>query len=183
MRVTICGAMVALSIIFCRLLGFPQTGAWRVDFGFLPIAVVGLLFGPIWSGVSYGLADLVGALIFTGVNPLITLQKVFVGVVMGLFFHHRTRIGTPRILISLALIAIFLDFAAMVPIFHYYFGKLWGDALLSRALSAGVNFPLRVIVLLVCDRHLVPLLTNKASRLFHTQQAPSETEPQTETET
>ena len=61
MRISVCAMMIALAIILCRQLGFPQTGAYRVEISFLPIAVVAMMMGPIWAGVSYGLADLIGA--------------------------------------------------------------------------------------------------------------------------
>ena len=165
-RLTLCGAMTALCIVFCRLLGFPQTGIWRVDFGFLPIAAVGLLYGPLWAGVSYGVADLIGAAIFTGVNPMITLQKALIGALMGAFFRGRERLGWVRILLSMALISVLLDFAAMTVIFRVYFGYTWGAALLARGVNAAVNFALRVPILLVCDRRLIPLLATKGARLM-----------------
>lgn len=78
-RLTTTAVMIAMSVVLCRLLGFPQTGSYRIEISFLPIAVVAMLYGPIWSGVAYGVADLIGAAIFTGINPLITLCKVLFG--------------------------------------------------------------------------------------------------------
>ena len=56
-RLTTTAVMIAMSVVLCRLLGFPQTGVYRIEISFLPIAVVAMLYGPIWSGVAYGIAD------------------------------------------------------------------------------------------------------------------------------
>ena len=85
LRLTTTAVMIAMSIVLCRLLGFPPTGTYRIELGFLPIAVIAMLYGPIWSGVAYGISDLIGAWIFTGINPFITLCKIAFGVVMGLY--------------------------------------------------------------------------------------------------
>ena len=91
LRLTTTAVMIAMSIVLCRLLGFPPTGTYRIELGFLPIAVIAMLYGPIWSGVAYGISDLIGAWIFTGINPFITLCKIAFGVVMGLFFYRREK--------------------------------------------------------------------------------------------
>ena len=95
-KLTTTALMIAMSIILCRLLGFPQNGSYRIELGFLPIAVVAMLYGPVLSGIAYGIADLIGAAIFTGINPFITLCKILFGVVMGLFFYRREKISLWR---------------------------------------------------------------------------------------
>ena len=72
-RLTTTAMMVALAIVFARWLGFPQNGNFRIEISFLPIAVVAMLYGPIWSAAAYGLADFFGALLYTGVNPFIMI--------------------------------------------------------------------------------------------------------------
>ena len=100
------GVMAALSMVMCRFLGFPQTGTWRIDPGFLPIVMVAFLSGPVWAGMSYGVADLVGAAIFTGINPFITAEKIAIGVIFGIGFYRRSRLGLPRILVTQAVAAV-----------------------------------------------------------------------------
>ena len=90
-RTCLCAVLIAVSVLLCRLVGFPPTGMWRVDLGFLPIVVIAMLYGPVYSGIAYGISDLVGAAIFTGVNPFITLCKVLSGALMGLFLYLRKR--------------------------------------------------------------------------------------------
>ncbi len=120
-RITLCGVFIAVAIVLCRLLGFPATGIVRFELSFLPVAIIAWLYGPVYAGVSYGIADLIGAAIFTGINPFITLEKVLIGVVFGLFFYKRNPIGWKRISISCFIVAVLLDFAMMAFIFRFAF--------------------------------------------------------------
>ena len=54
LKVTTCAMMIALSVVFCRVLGFPTSGMYRVEIGFLPIAIIAILYGPLWSALTCG---------------------------------------------------------------------------------------------------------------------------------
>ena len=44
-RIVMCAAMTAMSIVLCRFLGIsPANSAFRIEIGFLPIAVVAMLY-------------------------------------------------------------------------------------------------------------------------------------------
>lgn len=145
-KVCLCAIMVAVSFVLCRYLGFPQNGTWRIEAGFLPILVVAVMFGPIWGGIAYGLSDLIGAIIFTGVNPFITLCKVLFGVIMGLLFYKKTRPGFWRIFFGFLLIAVLDDIVCMTPIFVFGFHQPFGAAITARGLGALANLPIRVLL-------------------------------------
>ena len=51
LRLTTTAVMIAMSIVLGRLLGFPPTGTYRIELGFLPIAVIAMLYdryGRVW---------------------------------------------------------------------------------------------------------------------------------------
>ncbi len=168
LRLCAVAIMTALAVIFCRLLGFPQSGIWRVEISFLPIAFVAFLWGPVWAGASYGTADLIGAALFTGVNPFITLEKIFSGVIMGIFFRRgrsdRIRIGIPRILSAFTVIAVFGDFLMMAFIFKFAFGYTWSAALLVRGVNALVNLVMRILLMTLCDLRLTTRLLHEGEK-------------------
>lgn len=160
-RLTTCAMMVALSVVFCRLLGFPQNGATRVEIGFLPIAVIAYLYGPVWSAAAYGLADFIGAAIFTGVNPFIMLCKIVFGFAMGLCFYRRERIGIARNAIFFVLIALIVDIGLMTPIFIHMFGYKPLGAVTYRAVGAVFNTPVRIVCLALAEHTLFPLIRKR----------------------
>lgn len=160
------GVMAALSMVMCRFLGFPQTGTWRIDPGFLPIVMVAFLSGPVWAGMSYGVADLVGAAIFTGINPFITAEKIAIGVIFGIGFYRRSRLGLSRILVTQAVAAVVCDFLAMSLIFTFCFGTPVKVAFATRAVNAAVNFAMRSLLCILLDMKLFAALRRRGGQYF-----------------
>lgn len=156
LKATTSAMMIALSVIFCRYLGFPTSGMWRVEIGFLPILIVALLYGPFWSAVSYGLADFIGALIWTGVNPFILLCKIVFGLLLGVAFYGREKIGLPRNIIFFIVIGFTVDIMMMTPIFVFNFGYTWESALIFRLAAFSVNTALRIVLTFLTDKFLLP---------------------------
>ena len=154
LRLAVCAMMTALSIVLCRLLGWsPAESMGRVEIGFLPVAIVGMLYGPLWSGIVYGVADLIGAAIWTGVNPWITLCKVVFGVLLGLGLYTskkpRPWIFALRSGITLLVIGFFVDVLAMSWVFVVMgYAPDYGVAFVTRAINAAVNLPIRIAVLI-----------------------------------
>lgn len=89
--------IVALDIVLTRILAI-STPVVRISFGFIPIAICGMLYGPLWAGLTAGISDVLGMLIlnFSGFifHPGITLNAALVGVVFGMFLYKKQ--GTYR---------------------------------------------------------------------------------------
>lgn len=152
-RLVITSAMIALSIVLCRMLGIQPNEVIRIEISFLPVAVVGAMFGPIWSGAAYGIADFVGAALTTGVNPLITLSKIIFGVMMGVCLHKKRR-GLVYIILFFIISGIIVDIACMTPIFVFWFGYAPKAALAMRALNFAANVPIRIVLYFLTERYL-----------------------------
>lgn len=56
-------ALIALEVILSRFLSI-ATPVVKIGFGFVPIAVCAMLYGPIWAGAAGALADFLGATLF-----------------------------------------------------------------------------------------------------------------------
>ena len=65
-RVAMLGVLAALNVIAAEILKFPVIPkVLELNFGFVPLAVAGMLFGPV-SAVLVGIVgDIVGAAIFS----------------------------------------------------------------------------------------------------------------------
>ncbi len=86
--------LVAVEIVLERFCSI-STPFVRIGFGFVPVAMCGMLYGPLWGGVAGGLSDLVGALAFPFVGayfPGFTLSSILSGAVFGWFLHRRREI-------------------------------------------------------------------------------------------
>ena len=162
-RLTLSAMCVAASIVLCRLYVSPSaTTGLRFEIGFLPILLVAHLYGPLYSGMAYMLSDLIGALLTTGINPFITLCKVAVGVLMGVFFYRR-KLTVLRSLVAFTLIAVWVEFLAMMLVFRYAFGMPWLTAFYQRALTAFIMLPVRIVLAYTLGK----LLTERRGKIFY----------------
>ncbi len=80
--------LLAIEIVLSRFLSI-QTPVTRIGFGFVPLVMAGILFGPIPAAIVAVLADVLGALLFpTGAYyPPLTITSLLVGLTYGLFLH------------------------------------------------------------------------------------------------
>ena len=172
-KITLTAVMTALSIVLTRLFAMfgPANTLYRLDIGFLPIAIVAILAGPVWSCVGYSLADLIGAVLTTGMNPLILLCKALSGLILGLFLYRR-RPKLPLILLTLFVIVLGVDVFLMSWVFLTMKWKdTYLEALLPRAINGAVNYPLRVIALFLVCRYALAPISNTWQRALHQRSA------------
>ncbi len=147
-RLTLAAVMAAASVVLCRYLGFsPGESMYRVEIGFLPIAVVAILAGPLWSAASYGVADLVGSLLTTGMNPLILLCKILTGAIFGLLLYRRKK-SFFLVALTMTVVGGAVDILLMAGVFAIYgYAPSYGVALVARSINAAINLPIRVALL------------------------------------
>ena len=164
-KITLTAVMTALSIVLCRFLGYsPANTMFRVEIGFLPVALVGIVAGPLYSGVCYGLADLIGSLVTTGMNPLILACKIAAGLVLGLFLYRR-RPTLPLILLTLFVLGAGVDVFLMSAVFKIMgYAPSYVAALSTRSINALVNYPIRVLTLYLVCRFGLPALERALAR-------------------
>ncbi|MCL1830712.1 MAG: 5-formyltetrahydrofolate cyclo-ligase [Oscillospiraceae bacterium] len=87
-RLTITAMMIALQIVLSRYLAISFL-TYKIGFYFLPMVVVGMLYGPVYSGIAWGLSDIIGALLFP-TGPFFfgfTLSAILNGVIFGLLLY------------------------------------------------------------------------------------------------
>lgn len=139
-------AMVALSVVLCRFLGYsPQESVFRFDLGFLPIAILGAYYGPIAGAGGYMLADLIGSLLsgYAPNLPILLCNGLFGGV-MGLFFYRR-RVTLPRTLLCFLAVNLGISTVLMSCALAMYYGTVSPLSLmLPRLANSAVTYPLRV---------------------------------------
>ena len=94
-KLTALGMLTALTIIMAEVAKFPIVPkVLELSFGFVPVAVAGMLFGPWTAMVMSGVADILGA-ILAGVEffPGYTLSAVLSGLFYGLLLKNTCQPG------------------------------------------------------------------------------------------
>ncbi len=91
--------LIALSVVLARFLSI-NTIYVRIGFGFVPVVVCAIMYGPAWAAVTAGIADFIGAVLFpTGAYfPGFTLTAMLTGIIFGLFLYKREEKNVPALL-------------------------------------------------------------------------------------
>ena len=93
-RIVLIALLIALEIVLTRLLSFQPVPAMRISFGFIAIASMAVLFGPIYAGIGAAAADFLGFILVPPASgapffPGFTLTAFLMGVVYGVFLYKR----------------------------------------------------------------------------------------------
>lgn len=138
---------IALDIIFTRFLSI-QTPIIRIGFGFLPVSLSAIMFGPIIGGITGAVADILGMIIFPkgAYFPGFTLSAFLSGVIYGLILF-RKQVSAFRISIAVALIVIFIDSVLNTYWLSIITGKGAMALIVPRLIKNAVMFPIEAITI------------------------------------
>ncbi len=157
--VTILAMLIALNVIMAELLKFPVIPkVLELSFGFIPIAVAGMLFGPVPAMAVAVVADVIGALIFSAGDFFFgyTLTALLTGLFYGLFLHKQAQ--TPR----KALLAVVLSQFLVSLICYAGLNTLWAyvmgyarttQYIVTRLTVNAVAYPVYCFVLYLLLRY------------------------------
>ncbi|MDH6365350.1 ECF transporter S component (folate family) [Enterococcus sp. PF1-24] len=144
--IAIMGLLIALQIVLSRIIAI-ETPFLKINAGFIPMIILGALFGPFWAGTANVLADFVGMTLFARAPFFwgFSFNAFVEGAIYGFFFYKkemtlkRAILATTTItlLISLCLTPLWLALMYKVPLFDW---AIWGPRLIKTI----VGFPIRV---------------------------------------
>ena len=153
--------LIALQIVFVRLLPI-GSGSVRISFGFFPIAVAGMIFGPLGAGGVAILADILGMILFARGEtffPLFTLTEFLYGVGFGLMLHKKD-LSYPKLAIFVFLQYIFLNLIINSLWLYFYniliVGRHEGYFVIftSRLIASAINLPLQFVGIWILCKYL-----------------------------
>ena len=152
-RLILMGILIAIEIILTRFLSI-NTPFLRIGFGFLPVAICAILFGPLRAGICYAIGAVIGITLLTTGTPFpgFTLSAFLTGIVYGIFLHNKD-VSVKRVLAASIIIALFINLGL---------DSLWLSILYKKAfipILAGriIKFPLAIAI----QTLLIPLVYNK----------------------
>lgn len=153
-RLVVMAFLIAMEIILTRFCSI-NTPILRIGFGFLPVSVMGILYGPVWAAAGYAVGDILGMMIFPSgpYFPGFTVTAVLTGFTFGFFLHGKDTITwknvLPASLIVTLLLNLFLD--------TVWLSILMGDGFIAllptRILKCAVMLPVHLL--------LIPLVWNR----------------------
>ncbi|WP_315114318.1 folate family ECF transporter S component [uncultured Clostridium sp.] len=140
---------IALQVVLTRFLGI-ETPIIRISFGFLPLAMTGMLFGPVWGGVAGAVADLLGMAIFPkgAYFPGFTLSTALSGAIYGLFLYKKSK-NLVNITLATAIVVIFVNLGLNSLWLSMITGKGLYALIIPRIIKNLIELPVRVFVIYV----------------------------------
>ena len=159
--IVITGFMTALSIVLSKLVSI-NISFLRIGFGFLPIAVLAIMYGPVIAAIGYGLADLIGAwLLPTGAFfPGFTVSAVLTGLIFGWVLYRR-EVTFVRALAASALVCLAVNLLLNTWWLTFIIGKGFTVLLASRAVKEIVAIPVMAVMIVLIDRYVLRQVKNR----------------------
>ena len=153
--------MIALSVVLSKLVSI-NISFLRIGFGFLPIAILAILYGPVVAAVGYGLADLIGAWLFpTGAFfPGFTLSAVLTGLIFG-FVLYKKEVTIIRARIASALVCLGVNLLLNTWWLTFIIGKGFRVLLASRAVKEIVAIPVMALLIVAVDKYVLVHVKNR----------------------
>ncbi len=102
-----CGMLIALEIVLNRFLSINNAG-WKIGFSFVAPMLAAMLYGPGTSALVWGMADLLGAILFPigPYHPGFTICAAMMGFMYGVFLNRtpfHVQLGGGNLALSLTL--------------------------------------------------------------------------------
>lgn len=139
--------LVALEIILTRFCSI-QTPIVRIGFGFLPVCIIAIMYGPLSAGVANAVADIIGVTLFPagGFFPGFTLTAFLSGITYGLFLYNKP-ITWPRIIGAVLTTGLLLHLVLDTYWLSILMGKGFIALLPARILKQAIMIPVEVLTI------------------------------------
>lgn len=150
--------LVALQVVLERFLAI-NNQFLKIGFGFIPMTMAGVLFGPFWGALEAAAADIVGTLLFpTGAYfPGFTLTAIVAGLIYGFILHNldkrEYKAATLRAFIASLIVVCLVTVFANTLMISILYNKGFVVLLPSRLIEAAER--------LILETVLVPLISKK----------------------
>lgn len=150
--------LVALDVILTRVLTVLNSAYLKVGVGFLPVALAGMLYGPVCGLVCGALGDAIGALLFPVGDFFIgfTITAGLSGACFGLLLHKNA--GCKNVLAVILTNCVGVSLCANTFLLVWWFNVSLAAVLPSRLVQAGITACAYCLLLPLLKKALIPRL-------------------------
>jgi len=146
--VAIIGLLMGMDIILTRFIAI-QTPITRITFGFLPSALIGIMYGPWTAGIAAALTDLLGTILFNRGGMFFigfTLSAFLGGFFYGLFLHKK-EVTLWRVIAAVLVVTLFVNLTLNTLWLVLMYEEAWMAIFPARILQNVVVAPIRVALI------------------------------------
>jgi len=148
-RLTIIALLVAMEIVLTRFLSFMPMPFARFGFGFLPIAMIAIKFGPLYAGTAAMMADLIGFWLFPPPFPFFpgfTFTAFLAGAVYGIFLHNK-EITIGRIIAAVVIVTVLINGVLDTIWLMIMFNEGFVGLLPARLVRTAIMLPVQIVTI------------------------------------
>ena len=152
--------LIAIEVILSRFLSI---NAWniKIGFGFVPVVIAAILYGPLAGGIVGALSDFIGAVLFPigTYFPGFTLTSFLMGLVFGLFLYKKQcwLQGLAAVGINQFILGLFLN--------TFWISVLYGSPYVPLLATRVFQSILLSVVQLICIQLIVPILNRYGKKV------------------
>lgn len=155
------GMLIALEVAAGRFISVSLPTA-KIGFAFIPLAVIAMLYGPVWSGAAAGISDILVALMGSfGYFPLLTIPAVLTGVLYGAAFYRKP-VSVSRVAFTVILDSVFISLLLKTYFLTLQCGKGYLILLPGRVIQNLITCPLQIICIYFIA-HRIALMIGRRS--------------------
>ena len=148
--------LVAMDVVLTRFLSI---NAWntRIGFGFVPMVIAAMMYGPLSAGIVAALADFIDAILFpTGPYfPGFTFSVFLMGIVFGLFLYKDRSFW--RVVVSVLITQFVISLFLTTYWISFLYGANYKALLATRVVQSAIISAAQIIV--------IPLMAQLVKRL------------------
>ncbi|MCL2456792.1 MAG: folate family ECF transporter S component [Defluviitaleaceae bacterium] len=145
-KIVLIALLISMEIVLTRLFKIEFVPYSRLSLGFIPIALMGIFFGPVYAGIGAAVADFLGVLLFAGGFPFpgLTLSAFFTGIIYGLLLHKQP-IKFWRICAAAYIVTVGLQLALDTYWLTFLFDYGYIGMIPLRVLRTAIMLPVQII--------------------------------------
>ena len=162
------GMLTALQMVLQYLIAI-NTPIMRIGFGFVPMAIAAILYGP-WGALTVGvIADVLGSTLFsTGWYPPLTITATCYAITFGVLLYNKYNPGFVRIIIAALIYNFIFSMLLQTYLLTFLTGKGFMLLLSTRSVQACIMFAIQMVILPILVK-----TSNMLDKQFHLYGAPS----------
>lgn len=163
-KMVLLALLIALNIVLVRFGAIYLGPSLRVTFGFIPIVMMGILFGPISAAVGAGIADFIGVILFpTGgaFFPGFTLSAMVTGFIYGkILYGHKLSIK--RIVISNLLVIMIVQLLMNSLWLTMLYDKAFFVLISTKIIKSLAMLPIESFMIFLTYKYISPVFIKYA---------------------
>ncbi len=154
--------LVSMNVLLTHVIPVIMTGVVRVSFGFIPLSLSSMLFGPFIGGLGGALTDLIGMVIAPKgpYFPGFTLNAFLSGMIYGLFLYKKPK-TIPRIILAVLCVSVFVNLGLNTYWLTILTGKGYLALLPTRIIQNGITSIIQIVMIPLAWRYVGRSLENE----------------------